>query len=118
VLFVLNGFLAITLAVLGIYGMKKQAIDCIYVVREFIIPSFNSCLKFKILAVFSLALDISCAVIMIISQIESNDGDDGDSHSSDTKPEDRFIDVGPLIYILLGMLFIILVSSHFFSRNL
>jgi len=92
VLFVLNGFLAIALAVIGIYGMKKQAIDWIYV--------------FKILAGFSLALDLTCAIIMIVTQ--KAEGEDSHHHEN-TDPEDRFIDIGPLVYILLGMLFIVLV---------
>jgi len=92
VLLILNGFILITLAILGSYGMTKQESDCISV--------------FMVLVVLSSLLNIGCGVMRIFFN-DSNKLPQGVAGKSMQLP--GILDLNPLVYAVMGILLVLLL---------
>jgi len=94
VLLILNGFIILTLSVLGSCGMKKGENDCISV--------------FMVLVVLSAIFDVACIILKFFFPKSLMD----DGHTDEELTNMRaYIDLDPLVYIIIGASLIILVRS-------
>jgi len=91
VLLILNGFIILTLSVLGTCGMKKGETDCISV--------------FMVLVVLSAIFDIVCTVLKFCSKPLTEEG----FNIGDSNIMREYIDLDPLVYIIIAASFIILM---------